>query len=116
MGTTVDGVDVSGDHLLAEVGTPSAPQGKDKRRGRLTRCGLHERQVEAKITDLGNVDRFSIIGYSMGGLNARYVVGKMLERGHFKTIRPLVNEPRDRNRDRPRTRTLHVLNMPACVR
>ena len=47
-------------------------------------------QIEDKLVELGTVDRFSIIGYSMGGLIARYTIGRMLERGHFERIRPLV--------------------------
>jgi len=47
-------------------------------------------QIEAELERLGNVDRFSIIGYSMGGLIARYVVGKLYERGYFDKMQPLV--------------------------
>jgi len=52
--------------------------------------GVHGSQIEAELTRLGNVDRFSIIGYSMGGLIARYVVGKLYERGYFDKMQPLV--------------------------
>lgn len=35
------------------------------------------------------VTRFSITGYSLGGLVARYVVGILYHRGFFKTVTPV---------------------------
>jgi thioesterase domain-containing protein len=54
------------------------------------------RQIEALVASLGNVGRFSMLGYSMGGLIARYVVGRLYERGFFERVQPMV---------RPRIRT-----------
>ncbi|QRV74389.1 serine esterase [Ceratobasidium sp. AG-Ba] len=35
------------------------------------------------------VTRFSIVGYSLGGLISRYAIGILYERGFFKTVRPV---------------------------
>lgn len=51
------------------------------------------REIEDTIEELKGdgikVDRFSIIGYSLGGLIARYTVGLLDSKGYFDCIRPV---------------------------
>lgn len=51
------------------------------------------REIEDTINELKEdgirVDRFSIIGYSLGGLIARYVVGLLDSKGYFDYIKPV---------------------------
>lgn len=51
------------------------------------------REIEDTIEELKGdgikVDRFSIIGYSLGGLIARYTVGLLDSKGYFDYIRPV---------------------------
>jgi len=70
-------------HNRAIVRWPSSPAVQPS-------SAMHGSQIEAELERLGNVDCFSIIGYSMGGLIARYVVGKLYERGYFDKMQPLV--------------------------
>ncbi|KAK9457385.1 putative serine esterase-domain-containing protein [Dipodascopsis uninucleata] len=58
---TYDGVAVCGDRVLADID---------------------------KISKKHEYKKFSIVGYSLGGLIARYVVGKLLEKGFFDLIEP----------------------------
>ena len=51
------------------------------------------KEIEETITELKQdgikIDRFSIIGYSLGGLIARYCVGLLDSKGYFDHIRPV---------------------------
>jgi hypothetical protein len=51
------------------------------------------REIEDLLEELGRdghtVDRFSIIGYSLGGLVARYVVGLLDHKGYFEKMTPV---------------------------
>ena len=96
----MDGADVCGDIVADEVGARGRSAGSRSRtltaapppRGR--RCNGQPHQITAALSKLGNVDRFSIIGYSMGGLIARYAIGKLLDAGAFKGIKLMVRARR----------------------
>ena len=50
-------------------------------------------EIEAFLDDLQqkeeHIDKFSIVGYSLGGLVARYVIGLLYSKGRFSEIRPI---------------------------
>ncbi|KAG8701587.1 hypothetical protein FRC08_004003 [Ceratobasidium sp. 394] len=56
-----------------------------------------ERAVKEIYEDVGKIEkdgsrkvtRFSIVGYSLGGLISRYAIGILYQRGFFKTIKPV---------------------------
>jgi hypothetical protein len=52
------------------------------------------REIEEEIEKLAytgkDIQRFSIVGYSLGGLVARYTIGLLYSKGFFKTIKPVV--------------------------
>ena len=56
-------------------------------------CGLRiVREIHGKITALketGDVVKISIVGYSLGGLISRYVIGILYHQGLFKEIEPV---------------------------
>jgi alpha/beta superfamily hydrolase len=51
-------------------------------------------EVEARLEELKkdghDIKKFSITGYSLGGLVARYAIGLLYHSGVFETIRPVV--------------------------
>lgn len=54
-------------------------------------------EVEGKLEELAesghNITKISIVGYSLGGLIARYAIGLLFRRGIFDKIRPVVPMP-----------------------
>jgi esterase/lipase len=52
------------------------------------------REVEEKLEELAKsgheIKRMSVIGYSLGGLIARYAVGLLYHKGVFERIQPIV--------------------------
>ncbi|KAK9247359.1 putative serine esterase-domain-containing protein [Lipomyces tetrasporus] len=65
---TYDGVSVCGERVIAEI---------------------KERVKEIKASDGVAIRKFSIAGYSLGGLVSRYVVGELYNSGFFDTIKPM---------------------------
>ncbi|KAF8216474.1 putative serine esterase-domain-containing protein [Mycena galopus ATCC 62051] len=65
--STYDGIDWGGERVAEEI----------------------EAEVEKLRLDGRTVTRFSITGYSMGGLLARYVVGILRQRGFFENVTPV---------------------------
>ncbi|KZS90706.1 DUF676-domain-containing protein [Sistotremastrum niveocremeum HHB9708] len=65
--STYDGIDWGGERIATEV----------------QRIDEIEKDSEKKVT------RFSIVGYSLGGLLSRYVIGILESRGFFKTVKPV---------------------------
>ena len=52
-----------------------------------------EEEIE-KLTRAGqDIKRFSLVGYSLGGLVARYAVGLLDSKGFFEKIKPVVSVP-----------------------
>jgi esterase/lipase len=51
-------------------------------------------EVEQKIAELSesghDITKISVVGYSLGGLIARYVIGLLFHRGIFEKIQPVV--------------------------
>lgn len=51
-------------------------------------------EVEARLQELKtnghNIEKFSITGYSLGGLVARYAIGLLYHKGVFEQIQPVV--------------------------
>lgn len=64
---TYDGIDVCGERIAKEV------------RGK----------VEALEEDGGKVTKVSFVGYSLGGLGARYAIGVLESTGFFKDVKPM---------------------------
>jgi hypothetical protein len=65
---TYDGVDTGGERVAEEV----------------------ERKLE-ELSDSGHdIQKISVIGYSLGGLIARYAIGLLFHRGVFEKIQPVV--------------------------
>lgn len=52
------------------------------------------REIEEEIKKLAEagqeIKRFSIVGYSLGGLVARYAIGLLYSKGFFRSIKPVV--------------------------
>ncbi|KAK9320786.1 putative serine esterase-domain-containing protein [Lipomyces orientalis] len=65
---TYDGVSVCGEKVIAEI---------------------KERVREIKASDGVAIRKFSIAGYSLGGLVSRYVVGELYNSGFFDTVKPM---------------------------
>lgn len=66
-GQTYDGIDVCGERAIREIEKLVA---------------LHSQQGH-------EITRFSVVGYSLGGLIARYVVGVLFQKGWFTRIKPV---------------------------
>lgn len=65
--STYDGVDIGGERLTHEI----------------------EQKIEELSTTGGHVRKLSIVGFSLGGLIARYAIGLMYQTGVFKSIEPV---------------------------
>ena len=72
---TYDGIETGGERVCLEI----------------------EEEIEAIRRKGGNVKKISLVGYSLGGLIARYAVGLMHAKGIFDDIEPVVSIPLDRN-------------------
>jgi esterase/lipase len=65
---TYDGIDTGGERVAEEV----------------------ERKLE-ELTEAGHdITKISVVGYSLGGLIARYAIGLLFHRGIFEKIQPVV--------------------------
>jgi hypothetical protein len=65
---TCDGIELGGERVCREI----------------------EEEIE-KLAEAGKeIKRFSIVGYSLGGLVARYVIGLLYSKGFFDRIEPVV--------------------------
>lgn len=66
---TYDGIDLCGERVVKEI----------------------DAEIEKIALDGGKVDRFSIVGYSLGGLVARYAIGILHSRepSFFETVKPV---------------------------
>lgn len=65
---TCDGIELGGERVCREI----------------------EEEIE-KLAEVGKeIKRFSIVGYSLGGLVARYVIGLLYSKGFFDRIEPVV--------------------------
>ena len=68
---TYDGIELGGERVCQEI----------------------EEEIE-KLTRAGqDIKRFSLVGYSLGGLVARYAVGLLDSKGFFEKIKPVVSVP-----------------------
>jgi hypothetical protein len=51
------------------------------------------KEIEDKLEDLGRdgyrIKKLSVVGYSLGGLVARYAIGLLYHKGYFETIKPM---------------------------
>lgn len=65
---TYDGIELGGERVTAEI----------------------EEEVEKLAREGQVITRFSIVGYSLGGLVARYSVGLLDSKGFFDKIKPVV--------------------------
>lgn len=65
---TYDGIELGGERVTAEI----------------------EEEVEKLAREGQVITRFSIVGYSLGGLVARYTVGLLDSKGFFDKIKPVV--------------------------
>jgi triacylglycerol esterase/lipase EstA (alpha/beta hydrolase family) len=65
---TYDGIDVCAERLVLEI----------------------EEELESIRSRGNNITKISIVGYSLGGLVARYAVGLLESRGFFIDIEPMV--------------------------
>src|SRR5271168_3638997 len=66
---TYDGIELGGERVCQEI----------------------EEEVEKLVRTGQDIKRFSLIGYSLGGLVARYAVGLLYGKGFFEKIRPVVS-------------------------
>jgi dienelactone hydrolase len=65
---TYDGVDTGGERVAEEV----------------------ERKIEELAESGHDITKISVVGYSLGGLIARYAIGLLFHRGVFEKIQPVV--------------------------
>jgi dienelactone hydrolase len=65
---TYDGVDTGGERVAEEV----------------------ERKLEELAESGHDIKKISVVGYSLGGLIARYAIGLLFHRGVFERIQPVV--------------------------
>jgi len=97
---TYDGIDWGGERLVAEVcfnnTPPCSPSFMSYTCDGMTdeRAGFTTLQIRGKIASIQEqgdrkVTRFSISGYSLGGLLARYVIGALYANKFFDTIEPV---------------------------
>lgn len=66
---TYDGVDTGGERVANEI----------------------EQKLDELDKDGYNIEKISVIGYSLGGLIARYAIGLLYYRGVFERIQPVVS-------------------------
>lgn len=81
---TYDGVDTGGERVANEV----------------------EQKLEELAQNGHDIKKISVIGYSLGGLIARFAIGLLYSRGVFETIQPVVCnllKPHDNMTDLSRT-------------
>lgn len=70
---TCDGIELGGERVCREI----------------------EEEMD-KLAETGQeIKRFSIVGYSLGGLVARYVIGLLYIKGFFDSIEPVVCSPQN---------------------
>ena len=72
---TYDGVDLGGERVCREI----------------------EHEVEKLTHDGRRIEKLSVVGYSFGGLVARYAVGLLEGKGFFEKIEPIVGDSHSRN-------------------
>ncbi len=65
---TYDGIEVGGERLCHEI----------------------EEEIEKLAKSGQEIKRFSLVGYSLGGLVARYACGLLYSQGFFEKIKPMV--------------------------
>lgn len=65
---TYDGIELGGERVCQEI----------------------EEEVEKLAAAGQTIKRFSVVGYSLGGLVGRYAVGLLENKGFFKNIKPVV--------------------------
>jgi predicted esterase len=53
-------------------------------------CQEIEEEIEKLAADGQEIKRLSMVGYSLGGLVARYAVGLLDSKGFFEKIKPVV--------------------------
>lgn len=84
---SMDGIDICGERVLVEVRSRAL----DERP--LSPCVP---QVQAELEDAKKqnkpVTKISIVGYSMGGLVGRYLIGRLHQLGLLDTIEPMVTK------------------------
>jgi hypothetical protein len=73
---TYDGVDTGGERVASEV----------------------EQKLEELENDGHEIKKISVIGYSLGGLVARFAIGLLYSRGVFEKIQPVVREEVSRSK------------------
>lgn len=56
-------------------------------------CLEIEEELESIRNKGGNITKLSIVGYSLGGLVARYAVGLLEMRGVLRQVEPVVSNP-----------------------
>lgn len=69
---TYDGIERGGERVCFEIGE----------------------EIEKLARDGQVVTKISVVGYSLGGLVARYTVGLLESRGFFENVKPVVSESR----------------------
>lgn len=70
---TCDGIDIGGERVCREI----------------------EEEIQRLAATGKDIRRFSIVGYSLGGLVARYVIGLLYIKGFFDSIEPVVCSPQN---------------------
>nr|KAJ3419645.1 hypothetical protein HK105_006704 [Polyrhizophydium stewartii] len=87
---TYDGVDVCGDRLLHSVLGKLAAHGCEPARALSAKSASAENELSADKPEGDDIiDRISLIGYSLGGLIIRYVIGRLDAAGVFDAVRPV---------------------------
>lgn len=65
---TYDGIDIGGERICEEI----------------------EEEIKKLAREGEEIAKLSLVGYSLGGLIARYTVGLLYSKGLFNTIKPMV--------------------------
>ena len=74
---TCDGIELGGERLCREI----------------------EEEIE-RLAHMGQgIERLSMVGYSLGGLVARYAIGLLYSRGFFEVITPVVRSSPERAKE-----------------
>ena len=79
--------------LLAKRNTGSFTYDGIERGGERV-CAEIEEELRAIEADGGKITKLSIIGYSLGGLVSRYLVGLLYAKGILDTMECMVKRPR----------------------
>ncbi len=88
--STYDGIDICGTRVFKEIETVINNL-NGLQSSQLNSKSEKSDNINVSKTAVPRVSRFSILGYSLGGLMCRYAIGLMYKKSMFKHIEPMVS-------------------------